>query len=384
VASIPEIRDPRNLFSQITPEHDVARSAKPERVNDPGYYGLPILKRPFWKWEIALYFFFEGVSAGANVLCSIAQLTSNGRYKQAVRSGRYLSFATMLACPPLLIADLGRPERFLHMLRIWKKTSPMNHGAWALTGYGMVSTLQLALAWPASRLPFGRGLLRLLQRIVPERLASALGLPFALMMVNYPGVLLSTTANPVWAHSYFLGALFACSSMSSGAAALTLLNARSKDHDLHRRLGRFEDVSTVVEATALGLYVGTARKATRPLFTGRQSRLFVIGAVGLGIIAPLILRRSGSPVLRNVVAPLLTLAGSAALKWAITHAGQESAMDVELANRNAPTVDGRPFWGPGDSASQAQLPAGQRQGPPTQPIPGMLFAGANSPLEESR
>ncbi len=353
MASIPEISDPRDAFSQITPAYDIERSAGPERVNEPGYYGLPILKRPFWKWEIALYFFFEGISAGSYVLCSMAQLTRGTRYSDVIRSGRYLSFATMLACPPLLIADLGRPERFHHMLRIWKKTSPMNHGAWSLTGYGLISTLQLALIWPATRLPFGRGLLRLLQRILPERLVSALGLPFALMMVSYPGVLLSTTANPVWAHSYFLGALFACSSMGNGAAALTLLNARSKDHDLHNTLRRFEDVSTVAEGAALSLYLGTAGKATRPLFNGKQSKLFLFGAIGLGIVAPMILRRSGSSILRNVVAPLLTLAGGAALKWAITYAGQESAMDSQLANRNASSIDGRPFWGPGEPVSSS-------------------------------
>jgi hypothetical protein len=66
------------------------------------------------------------------------------------------------------------------------------------------------------------------------------------------------------------------------------------------------------------------------------------------MVAPAILRRSSSSILRNVVAPLLTLAGGAALKWAITYAGQESAMDAQLANRNAATVDGRPLWGPGD------------------------------------
>ncbi len=383
MASIPDIRDPRDVFSKITPAYDIARTARPERVNEPGYYGLPILKRPFWKWEIALYFFFEGVSAGANVLCSIAQLTARGRYGNAIRAGRSLSFATLLPCPALLIADLGRPERFHHMLRIWKKTSPMNHGAWALTGYGMVSALQLALAWPASRVPFGGRFLRFLQRMVPERLASALGLPFALTMVSYPGVLLSTTSNPLWAHTYFLGALFACSSMSSGAAALTLLNARSKDHDLDRRLREFEKVSTAAEVAALGLYVGTAGKATRPLFTGRQSRLFVIGAVGLGIVVPAILRRSGSAVLRNVVAPLLTLAGGAALKWAITYAGQESAMDTELANRNAPTIDGRPFWGPGDSTGQAELPVRKRHDLPNQPRYGTFLSEANPALEES-
>jgi len=349
VASIPEIQDPRNVFSPVTSAYGIQRSAAPQSVTEPGYYGLPILKRPFWKWEIALYFFFEGVSAGSYVLCSVAQLVGGKRYGNLVRSGRYLSFATMLPCPPLLIADLGRPERFHHMLRIWKKTSPMNHGAWALTGYGLISTMQLALSWSAARLPFGRGLLRILQRVLPGRLINVLGLPFALTMVSYPGVVLSTTANPVWSHTHFLGALFACSSMSNGAAALTLLNARSHDDDLHEELGRFEDISASAEAVALGLYAGTARKAAQPLFTGKQSKLFLIGAVGLGMVAPAILRRSRSSTLRRVVAPVLTLAGGAALKWAITYAGQESAMDAQLASRNAPARDGRPFWGPGTS-----------------------------------
>ena len=112
----------------------------PGRLKEPGYYGLPILKRPFWKWEIALYFFFEGVSAGSYILCTMAGLRDKKRYEELIRGGRILSFFTMVVCPPLLIIDLGRPERFHHMLRIWKKTSPMNHGAWALSGYGVIAS----------------------------------------------------------------------------------------------------------------------------------------------------------------------------------------------------------------------------------------------------
>lgn len=350
MASVPEISDPRDVFSQITPGYDISRSASPERINEPGYYGLPILKRPFWKWEIALYFFFEGVSAGTSVLCTMLRWTKQDPSGEIVRAGRYVSFATMLACPPLLIADLGRPERFHHMLRIWKKTSPMNHGAWALTGYGALSSVQVAKIWPPAWLPFGKGLLRFVQRLLPETVIDALSLPFALTMISYPGVLLSTTANPVWSRSHFLGSLFACSSISNGAAVLTLLSARSSHEGLHRKLSRIEDIATAAEAVTLGLYVKTAGKAARPLFKGRQSKLFLIGAIGLGIVAPSILRRSRSKILASVVSPLLTIAGSAALKWAITYAGQESAMDAELANRNARTVDGRPFWGPGSGA----------------------------------
>jgi formate-dependent nitrite reductase membrane component NrfD len=260
--------------------------------------------------------------------------------------GRILSFFTMLPCPPLLIADLGRPERFHHMLRIFKRTSPMSHGSWSLSLYGVVSSFLALLTIDESRLPFGSALLRFLQRWMPERLVSVLGMPFALTMVSYPGVLLSTTANPLWAQTHFLGSLFACSSMSNGAAALSLCNYRSTDQGLHHALTRFEDVSAVAEAGTLGLYLGTARKAARPLLRGKQSKIFLFGAVAIGLVAPALLRRSKSPLLRSGLAPLLTLAGGLALKWSVVHAGQESALDAGLASRNAPTKSGEPFWGP--------------------------------------
>lgn len=307
-------------FEALTPAYDIQRSARPERVNESGYYGLPILKRPFWKWEIALYFFLEGISAGSFLLCSVADFTGNGEFEDVIRKGRYLSLATLLPCPPLLIVDLGRPERFHHMLRIFKRTSPMNHGAWALTGYGAFAALAAGLelmSWPG------------------KRIGALLGLPFAFTMVSYPGVLLSTTSIPVWAHTHFLGSLIASSSMSSAAAALALLNYRSHNEATHKALVRFEDAATGAEAVSLGAYVMSAKKATRPLFKGKQSKLFLWGAIGVGLIAPFLLRRSKSKVASGLVAPLLSMAGSLALKWSITYAGQESAMDVDLAVHNA-------------------------------------------------
>ncbi|MGA8025762.1 MAG: NrfD/PsrC family molybdoenzyme membrane anchor subunit [Bryobacteraceae bacterium] len=294
---------------------------------DTGYYGLPILKRPLWKWEIALYFFSEGISAGAFILSTAAEFAGDGRYRDIIRKGRYLSLATLIPCPPLLIVDLGRPERFHHMLRIFKRTSPMNHGAWALSGYGVFSALAA------------------FERFIPRRVAGFLGLPFALTMVSYPGVLLSTTSIPVWAKTHFLGSLIACSSMSSAASALTLCNYGSEDEAGHRALAKFEDAAAAAETVALGAYLVSARKATRPLFRGKQSKLFLWGAIAAGLIAPVILRRSKSKLISSGVAPLLALAGSLALKWSITYAGHESALDAGLAVQNSPSKTGKPFWG---------------------------------------
>ena len=348
MAEIEEINDPRDVFSKLTPAYDIQRAATPDKVKESGYYGLPILKRPFWGWEIALYFFFEGVSAGTYVLCTVAGLRNREQFSAIIRRGRYLSLATMLLCLPLLIADLGRPERFHHMLRIFKKTSPMNHGAWALSGYGIFASLLAALAWPASKLPFSvlRLLMRAFQWLMPERLLGLFGMPFALTMVSYPGVLLETTANPLWSHTNFLGPLFASSALGNGAAALTLLSCNSDDQALHSAIARFENISSAVEATSLALYIGSAGPAAEPLFKGKQSKLFLFGAIGLGLIAPTILRRSRSKAVRNGVAPLLTLLGGVALKWSITNAGKESALNAELASKNAPSKTREPYWGP--------------------------------------
>ena len=119
--------------------------APQQAVNSEGYYGLPMLKRPLWGWEIAFYFFFEGISSGTFILAALADVCGGGRYRAMIRKSRYLAFATLLPCPPLLIADLGRPERFHHMLRIVKLSSPMSLGAWALLGFSQpVAILALA------------------------------------------------------------------------------------------------------------------------------------------------------------------------------------------------------------------------------------------------
>jgi formate-dependent nitrite reductase membrane component NrfD len=169
-------------------------------------------------------------------------------------------------------------------------------------------------------------------------------------MVSYPGVLLSTTSNPVWAQTNYLGALFACSSISTAASALTLLNYKSQNHNLHNALARVEDLSSAAEAVALSAYMMSAKKATRPLTRGKQSKLFLWGAVTAGLALPALLRRTNSKTLKCVVAPLLTLAGGLALKWSVTYAGQESALDAELAVHNSPSETGKPFWGPATQA----------------------------------
>jgi formate-dependent nitrite reductase membrane component NrfD len=289
------------------------------RENHPeGYYGLPMLKRPLWGWEIAAYFFTEGISSGAFILGAMADLSGNGVHRPLARHARSLAFAALLPCPPLLIADLGRPDRFHHMLRVFKPQSPMNLGAWTLPAFAAPVSL-LALA-PLIGL-----------RRLPERAIHLAGLPFALIMLAYPGVLLTNTSIPLWSQCPWLGALLGASSVSSAAGALSIAAALDRQVGPATRaaLHNVKRAAQIAESAALVGYIAATGSAVQPLRRGRYSNLFRNGAILAGIALPALLSVvQRKPSRKTAIASgLLSIAGAFALKWSIVHAGRESAAD---------------------------------------------------------
>src|SRR5438477_11971108 len=91
-----------------------------------GYYGIPLLKRPSWTWEIPLYFFVGGAAGASAVIGAIASYT--GADRRPVRHARWIAAAGSVLSPALLISDLCRPSRFLNMLRVFAVQSPMSVG----------------------------------------------------------------------------------------------------------------------------------------------------------------------------------------------------------------------------------------------------------------
>src|SRR5215468_4277388 len=154
-----------------------------------GYYELPLLKEPTWTWEIPLYFFIGGAAGTASVIAGIARFT--GASPQLVRDARRLSFAGAVLSPTLLISDLGRPERFLAMLRVFKPQSPMSMGVWILMGFTAGTTAANVGAWLRGWV--FPGIATLLER-TGDVTALTFGLPFA----SYTGVLLGATVIPAW------------------------------------------------------------------------------------------------------------------------------------------------------------------------------------------
>jgi hypothetical protein len=156
------------------------------------YYGRPVIKAPVWEWGTAAYLFTGGLAAGTAVVAAGADLVGAERLRRACWLG---SFGALLGSVALLIDDLGRPERFHHMLRVAKPTSPMSVGTWMLTAFGPgVGAAALWELLPAGwRSSWPARLLRRVSRVVG--LASAATAPG---VATYTAALLAQTAVPGW------------------------------------------------------------------------------------------------------------------------------------------------------------------------------------------
>ncbi len=312
------------------------------------YRDVPILKRPTWNHEVAAYFFFGGISAGAALIGSLAEVFGGEDHEKLARTAHYVSFATLLPCPPLLIDDLGRPERFIHMLRIFKPSSPMNLGSWALTAHGAGATVTImAMLAHEGKLPFVGWLFRLL----PERLLAGLGIPSSFALAGYTGVLLGTTSIPVWYTSPLLGALFMASAMSTGAAAVhltSLVGKREGDSDDGRALTTIGLVSGATELALFGGYVVTSAQAAKPLLQG-ESKALLAGATAALVVAAILdlvgLRSRRQKRGLSAIAGLATLAAGGMLRWGVVRAGKVSADDREGTLEAMKPRKGSPGWG---------------------------------------
>src|SRR5207302_8215752 len=88
------------------------------------YYNQPLVKPPVWVWSVPTYF-YAGAAAGASLaLGATAQLPGRGSL-DLLRRCRWIGVTGITAGTGLLIYDLGRPERFYNMLRVFRPTSPM-------------------------------------------------------------------------------------------------------------------------------------------------------------------------------------------------------------------------------------------------------------------
>ncbi len=302
------------------------------------YYGRPMIKKPVWKWYIPVYFFLGGVAGGSALLGAVAELFGGRKHRSTVRHARYLTLALSLICPSLLILDLGRPARFHHMLRIFKGSSPLNVGTWILSSFGGVSgALAVHQAAEDGLLIRRESTLGRFVRAIPTVPLAAIHGLLGMALGGYTGALVAATAVPLWqSKGMLLGPTFLSEAVTSGAAALSLIDAAAGRSTVPAR-EEIENVDVVGSATQLGLMLTRLAlmpsRVREPLVRGFWARIWQIGGVGVGLVSPvavrLVLRLGGWHMGRalSIVTSTLSLAGGLAARFALVEAGKRSAED---------------------------------------------------------
>jgi polysulfide reductase-like protein len=282
------------------------RGGEPTVVPDAefrSYYGRPVLKPPVWKHEIPAYLFTGGLAAGTAVLAAGADLTGRPALRRASWLG---SLGGLVASMWFLVADLGRPDRFHHMLRVFKPTSPMSVGSWVL---GATST---AIGLAAARSVLGWF----------PRLGRAAGATAVLgpALSTYTAVLVADTAIPVWHEARReLPFVFASGAAMSAGSAIALVGGGAPARRLAVAGAAGELAATVAMERRLG-WLG------EPYRTGEAGRSAcaakTLTAAGAGLMAARGRSRAGT-----VAGAALLLAGAMATRWSVYKAGFQSAAD---------------------------------------------------------
>ncbi len=292
------------------------------------YYGRPVVKPPTWRWPVPGYLFTGGLAAGSALMAAGARFLGD---EDLAARATVTSLAAVTVSGGLLVADLGRPARFHHMLRVVKPTSPMSVGTWifsafaALSGLGAAATVGRLLGVGPRR---GLASAGAAGQYGAAIVAPALG--------TYTAVLVADTAVPAWREARReLPWLFAASATAAGGAATSVLLATRRapspaanavrsltvvaavaelaaERAMHRRL----EAITTGDPEAPDLAAPYRRGAAAGLARGARLAT-ALGAAGVAA--------GGRSRVLGGLGGLSTLAGSALERFAIFSAGVETA-----------------------------------------------------------
>jgi len=278
------------------------------------YYGRPVLNPPVWEArDIAGYFFLGGLAGGSSLLAAGADLTGRPGLSRVAKTG---AIGAGLVSMAALIHDLGKPARFLNMMRVFKVTSPMSVGTWLLSAYVPAAGVAAASAL-TGRLP------RL--GAVATAGAAALGPGVA----AYTAALISDTAVPAWHDGYQEMPFVFTGSAATAAGGLGLLAAPSGEAGPARSLAL---LGVAVELAAFERMTRRIGMTAEPYETGRggaylraAKALAGAGAAGAALSGTVPAGRVRRAV--AAVSGAALLGASAATRFGIFHAGMESARD---------------------------------------------------------
>lgn len=291
-----------------------SNTAQPRQIRGrESYYGLPVLKAPVWTWEVPLYFFIGGVAGISACIALAAHCFGND--VSLIRYALWIALIGAALCPIFLISDLGRPSRFLNMLRVAKIRSPMSVGAWVLVAFSgcvflAVLAQEIIVRGDASELV-----------VVLGWIGQISGALTGLVLAAYTGVLIAATAIPVWSRNReAIPAHFLTSALGSSGAILELFGFLIPATQI---IGL---VAAGIEVM-IGMYFEMAREpVNKPLHQGKSGIAFRIAGILAGPGA-LVLRLMSSAASFRDAAAICFLCGALLSRYAWVWAGPASVKD---------------------------------------------------------
>jgi len=288
-----------------------ALDGPPDRSDDRSgsYYGLPIINPPVWEeLEIAGYLFLGGLAGASSILAAGADLTRRPRLAKPTRlcatAASTLSFVA-------LIKDLGRPARFVNMLRVLKPTSPMSVGTWILSAYAPLNFVASASA---------------ISRRAPE-IGRAAGIGAGLLgsaVASYTGALIADTAVPAWHEGHRELPFLFVASAAAAAGGFGLAAAPVSENAPAARMALLGAAGELLVEQLLERRLGPIAETLHTGVAGRRLRAAkLLSAAGLAATA-LGARRSR---VTSALTGTGLVAASALTRFGIFAAGMESARD---------------------------------------------------------
>ncbi len=291
------------------------------RGPDRTYYDRPMLKKSVWSIDIPLYYFLGGAAGAALTLGAALQLVTDRRERQMRRLSEVCHWTGIIgstAGAAFLIHDLGRPARFLYMMRVFRPTSPMNMGVWILSG--------------AAPTAISTGLLINREGLLGDigEVTGYISGIFGAALATYTGVLVSNTAVPLWqAARRWMPVLFAASGAATAGSVIDVFipEASCRTTSIFATTGRVAELIATKQVEHAAFVVPQVGKPLRGGASGviwKTAKVLTAASLAVSLLPG----RSGN---RMKVAGLLGMAGSLLLRFAVHYAGDASALDARAS-----------------------------------------------------
>jgi Polysulphide reductase, NrfD len=272
------------------------------------YYGRQIVKTPVWKSpDVPLYLFLGGAAGSSSILAAMADLTDR---PTLVRVGRLTAGGGAILSVVALVHDLGRPERFLHMLRVFKVTSPLSVGTYILSPFSAAAGATAAVE-----------LLGWFPRL--KRFGGVVSAVFGGPLATYTGVLLANTAVPSW-HEFHtkLPFVFGGSAMAAGGGICMAFTPVEEAEPARKMaiLGAGIELAVIRGIEGSESVVAEPYHEGRPGQFMRAAKACTTAGMGLAVVAGR--RRWGA-----VASGALLAAGSLLTRFGVFEAGIASTKD---------------------------------------------------------